>query len=165
MKTPAVILTLSAVIALPCYSQTTVPADLRAAMTERAAALQKADATTWARFTADNFVVVTGAGIVQTKAERVAQIKAGQPNGPSTSENETVHVYGHNALQRFESTRDGIWVTFGLILALYVALGATLIITLLAMSRRWRSADEEDEGVPYGPAPGPPPDLATEAPR
>jgi len=112
MKTPAVILTLSAVIALPCYSQTTVPADLRAAMTERAAALQKADATTWARFTADNFVVVTGAGIVQTKAERVAQIKAGQPNGPSTSENETVHVYGHNALQRFESTRDGIWVTF-----------------------------------------------------
>src|SRR5436190_14278424 len=60
---------------------------------------------------------------------------------------------------------NGIWVTFGLILALYVALGATLIITLLAMSRRWRSADEEDEGVPYGPAPGPPPDLATEAPR
>src|SRR5436190_23740803 len=60
---------------------------------------------------------------------------------------------------------NGIWVTFGLILALYVALGATLIITLIAMSRRWRSADEEDEGVPYGPAPGPPPDLATEAPR
>jgi cytochrome bd ubiquinol oxidase subunit I len=59
---------------------------------------------------------------------------------------------------------DGIWVTFGVILALYVALGAALIITLLAMSRRWRSA-EEDEGVPYGPEPGPPPDLATEAPR
>jgi cytochrome d ubiquinol oxidase subunit I len=58
---------------------------------------------------------------------------------------------------------DGIWVTFGVILGLYVALGAALIITLLAMSRRWRS-EEEDEGVPYGPEPGPPPDLATEAP-
>src|SRR3954466_3431073 len=44
---------------------------------------------------------------------------------------------------------DGIWITFGLILALYVALGAALIITLLAMSRRWRSADEEDVDVPY----------------
>jgi cytochrome d ubiquinol oxidase subunit I len=54
---------------------------------------------------------------------------------------------------------SGVWVTFGVILALYVALGAALIITLLAMSRRWRSADEEDVGVPYGPEA----DLSTEA--
>ncbi len=60
---------------------------------------------------------------------------------------------------------DGVWITFGVILALYAALGAALIVTLLAMSRRWRSADEEDDGVPYGPEPAPPPDLATEAPR
>src|SRR5437764_7527587 len=33
---------------------------------------------------------------------------------------------------------DGIWVTFGLILALYAALATTLIVTLRAMSRRWR---------------------------
>jgi hypothetical protein len=49
-------------------------------------------------------------------------------------------------------------VTFGLIVGLYVALGATLIITLRAMSRRWRDADEEDVGGPYDPesrAPGP----------
>src|SRR5205809_1059800 len=59
---------------------------------------------------------------------------------------------------------SGVWVTFGVILALYVAPGASLILTLLAMSRRRRSADEEDCGVPYGPEPGPPPDLATEAP-
>ena len=160
MKTPAVILTLSAVIALPCYSQTTVPADLRAAMTERAAALQKADATTWARFTADNFVVVTGAGIVQTKAERVAQIKAGQPNGPSTSENETVHVYGHNALQRFESTRDGIWVTFTVVMLLYALLAAVLVITLLTMARRWRTEGDRESDVPYGPSPAVPDKVA-----
>src|SRR3982751_6047263 len=40
---------------------------------------------------------------------------------------------------------NGIWITFGLILGLYVALGTTLIVTLQAMSRRWRSAaDRED---------------------
>ena len=46
---------------------------------------------------------------------------------------------------------DGIWVTFVAVVALYVALGAALIITLRAMSRRWRDADEQDDGVPYGP--------------
>jgi cytochrome d ubiquinol oxidase subunit I len=52
----------------------------------------------------------------------------------------------------------GIWVTFALVLALYVVLGATLIIVLLTMSRRWREAGE-DTPVPYGPE-QPPPALA-----
>ena len=51
---------------------------------------------------------------------------------------------------------SGVWVTFVAVLALYVALGATLIVTLRAMSRRWRNADEQDVDVPYGPS-GPPP--------
>jgi len=54
---------------------------------------------------------------------------------------------------------NGVWVTFTLILVLYVALGATLIIALRAMSRRWRSNDAEDE-VPYGPDTSPPPTVA-----
>jgi cytochrome bd ubiquinol oxidase subunit I len=54
---------------------------------------------------------------------------------------------------------NGVWVTFTLILVLYVALGATLIIALRAMSRRWRRNDTEDE-VPYGPDTGPPPTAA-----
>jgi cytochrome bd ubiquinol oxidase subunit I len=58
---------------------------------------------------------------------------------------------------------DGVWVTFGLIIGLYIALGAALIITLRAMSRRWRDADEEDVDVPYGPDAGPPADLAAGA--
>ena len=37
--------------------------------------------------------------------------------------------------------------------------GAALIITLRAMSRRWREADEQDVEVPYGP------DAALPAPR
>jgi hypothetical protein len=42
------------------------------------------------------------------------------------------------------------------VLALYVALGATLIITLRAMSRRWRNEEVDDEEVPYGPDTEPP---------
>ena len=58
---------------------------------------------------------------------------------------------------------DGIWVTFGLIVGLYVLLGIALVITLRAMARRWREADEQDSEVPYGPSPGVPPTLAEDA--
>ncbi len=57
---------------------------------------------------------------------------------------------------------DGIWVTFGLIVGLYAILGVALVVTLRAMARRWRAADEEDSEVPYGPSPGLPPALASE---
>ena len=49
---------------------------------------------------------------------------------------------------------DGIWITFGLIVGLYAILGVALVLTLRTMARRWRSADEEDSEVPYGPSPG-----------
>jgi cytochrome bd ubiquinol oxidase subunit I len=58
---------------------------------------------------------------------------------------------------------SGVWVTFGLIIGLYIALGAALIVTLRAMSRRWRDADEQEVEVPYGPDAGPPADLAAGA--
>ncbi len=46
----------------------------------------------------------------------------------------------------------GIWVTFGLVVGLYVVLGTVLVVALLTMARRWRSADDEqDTDVPYGP--------------
>ena len=55
---------------------------------------------------------------------------------------------------------SGVRVTFGLILALYVALGAALVLTLRAMSRRWRSEDGQEDEVPYGPDTNPPPAAA-----
>jgi cytochrome d ubiquinol oxidase subunit I len=58
---------------------------------------------------------------------------------------------------------SGIWVTFGLILGLYVALGVTLVVALRAMSRRWRSEDFPDEPGPYAPEASPPADLAAGA--
>jgi cytochrome d ubiquinol oxidase subunit I len=57
---------------------------------------------------------------------------------------------------------DGIWVTFGAVVGLYVVLGVALIVTLRAMARRWREADDADVGVPYGPDPGGPPAALAE---
>jgi len=54
---------------------------------------------------------------------------------------------------------DGVWVTFALVVGLYVVLGAALAITLRAMARRWRAAAEDDSEVPYGPS-GPPAEVA-----
>jgi cytochrome d ubiquinol oxidase subunit I len=60
---------------------------------------------------------------------------------------------------------SGIWVTFAAVLALYVGLGVALVLTLRAMSRRWRAADEEDPGAPYGPAPAAPGGVPAEEAR
>lgn len=112
MKTLAAGAALAAVLVVPCFAQSRVPADLRAAMKQRADALAHTDAATWARLTTDNFVVVNAGGVVQTKADRVAQLKAGQANAPTSVEHETVQMYGTTAVQRFQSSRDGIWVAF-----------------------------------------------------
>ena len=56
---------------------------------------------------------------------------------------------------------SGIWVTFSLVLAIYVLLGTVLVATLRAMSRRWRAEDGGGEDdVPYGPDTGAPPVAA-----
>lgn len=55
----------------------------------------------------------------------------------------------------------GIWVTFGLVLALYTFLGAATILVLRSMARRWREGDVSDEEVPYGPRDGAPAATST----
>jgi cytochrome d ubiquinol oxidase subunit I len=60
---------------------------------------------------------------------------------------------------------SGVWVTFGLVMALYAALGAALVAVLLAMARRWRAEDEPDFDVPYGPAPEVPEPVLSEGSR
>jgi cytochrome d ubiquinol oxidase subunit I len=54
---------------------------------------------------------------------------------------------------------SGIWVTFTLILLLYALLAAALVITLRALSRRWRAAGDDESEVPYGPAGAAPPEV------
>jgi cytochrome d ubiquinol oxidase subunit I len=49
---------------------------------------------------------------------------------------------------------DGVWVSFTVVLLLYLLLGIGTIAVLRAMSRRWRRDDETaDEAAPYGPRP------------
>jgi cytochrome d ubiquinol oxidase subunit I len=55
---------------------------------------------------------------------------------------------------------DGVWVSLGVVLVLYTALGIATVMVLRAMARRWRDADDLD--VPYGPRPAP---GQPEAPR
>jgi cytochrome bd ubiquinol oxidase subunit I len=49
---------------------------------------------------------------------------------------------------------DGVWLSLGVVLLLYTALGVATVMVLRAMARRWRAADEVD--VPYGPRPAAP---------
>ena len=63
------------------------------------------------------------------------------------------------------TANTGVWVTFIVVLLVYVGLAVTLILVLRQMSRRWREGDAEaevDEGGPYGPRPTPEaPELPT----
>jgi cytochrome d ubiquinol oxidase subunit I len=49
------------------------------------------------------------------------------------------------------TTNQGVWVTFLVILGLYVGLAVTLVLILRIMSRRFRQQDALDVGSPYGP--------------
>jgi cytochrome d ubiquinol oxidase subunit I len=51
---------------------------------------------------------------------------------------------------------DGIWVTFGIAILLYVALGTAAILVIRSMARRWREGENLDAAVPYGPGAGAP---------
>jgi cytochrome d ubiquinol oxidase subunit I len=70
----------------------------------------------------------------------------------------------YNVMRTSDAVTDasGVWVTFAAVLALYVALAAALIITLRAMSRRWRDADEDAVEGPYDPESQAPPGALAE---
>jgi len=68
-------------------------------------------------------------------------------------------VYGFQRTADAVTRADGIWVVFGITMAIYLILAIGLITVLRAMSRRWRAQDEgripasDDDRVPYGPVP------------
>jgi cytochrome bd ubiquinol oxidase subunit I len=66
-------------------------------------------------------------------------------------------VYGVMRTEDAVTGASGIWVTFAAALVIYAALGVATVLILRTMSRRWRSADEAEVEVPYGPSePAPP---------
>jgi cytochrome bd ubiquinol oxidase subunit I len=47
----------------------------------------------------------------------------------------------------------GVWVSFTVVVILYLLLAVATVAGLRAMSRRWRRQDDADEAAPYGPRP------------
>jgi cytochrome bd ubiquinol oxidase subunit I len=57
----------------------------------------------------------------------------------------------------------GVAVTFTVVVLLYALLGTALVVTLRSMARRWRTEDEPESDVPYGPAPPAPPAVTSQS--
>jgi cytochrome bd ubiquinol oxidase subunit I len=48
---------------------------------------------------------------------------------------------------------SGVWVSLGVVVTVYTALGIATVMVLRAMARRWRAAEVDEVDVPYGPRP------------
>jgi cytochrome d ubiquinol oxidase subunit I len=72
-------------------------------------------------------------------------------------------VYNVMRTKEAVTKAGGVSVMFALVLLLYAVLGISLVLTLRAMSRRWRTAgpDDDDTDVPYGPPAALPAEDAT----
>jgi cytochrome bd ubiquinol oxidase subunit I len=66
-------------------------------------------------------------------------------------------VHNYLRVQDAATTNGGVWITFLVVLGIYVLLGTTTILVLRSMSRRFRRGDAtEADDAPYGPrTPGP----------
>ena len=61
-------------------------------------------------------------------------------------------VYNQMRVADAATTNEGVWLTFLIVVAIYLTLAATVVYVLRLMSRRWRAEREVDESdVPYGP--------------
>jgi cytochrome bd ubiquinol oxidase subunit I len=61
-------------------------------------------------------------------------------------------VFGHMKVEDAATTNSGVWITFIVIVLLYIAVGITTIAVLRRMSRRFRETDEAEQvPAPYGP--------------
>lgn len=61
-------------------------------------------------------------------------------------------VQGYMRTSEAVTDAQGIWFSFGLVIAVYAALGTIAILVLRRMSRRWREGGADTEaGAPYSP--------------
>jgi len=65
-------------------------------------------------------------------------------------------VYNLMKVEDAATGNTGVWITFLLVVALYIGLGITTVLILRKMSKRARDGDVSEDQVPYGPN-GPPP--------
>jgi cytochrome bd ubiquinol oxidase subunit I len=61
-------------------------------------------------------------------------------------------VRGHMKVEDAATTNEGVWITFIVVVAIYLTLATTVVLVLRNMGRRFRRQDElVDSDVPYGP--------------
>ena len=63
-------------------------------------------------------------------------------------------VRGQMKVEDAATGNEGVWITFVVVVVLYLALAATVVWVLRTMSRRFRrqlEAEIDDSGIPYGP--------------
>jgi cytochrome d ubiquinol oxidase subunit I len=61
-------------------------------------------------------------------------------------------VYNLMKVEDAATGNTGVWLTFVLVVALYIGLGTTTVLILRNMSRRFRDRAVADYDVPYGPS-------------
>jgi cytochrome d ubiquinol oxidase subunit I len=62
-------------------------------------------------------------------------------------------VHNYMRVDQAATTNHGVWLTFVIVVLIYLALGTTTILVLRSMSRRTRAAEDLNESdVPYGPS-------------
>ncbi|MCZ4549606.1 cytochrome ubiquinol oxidase subunit I [Gordonia rubripertincta] len=71
-------------------------------------------------------------------------------------------VYNYMKVEDAATGNTSVWITFIVVVLIYLALGVTTVLVLRHMSRRFRAADaaeqsDDDVGVPYGPTGDPEP--------
>ena len=62
-------------------------------------------------------------------------------------------VYGFMRTEDAVTDASGVWVSLGVVLLLYAAVGTATVLVLRAMTRRWRTAELDESEGPYGPRP------------
>ena len=60
-------------------------------------------------------------------------------------------VYNQMKVEDAATGNTGVWITFVLVVLLYVGLGITTVLILRKMSRRYRQGVQAEDDVPYGP--------------
>ena len=99
---------LALALGAPLSAGEQIPADLHEAIRLRGEAVSKKDAATWDRLTTADFTTVLEDGRLQTKAERLAQLKGEKPEPATKPLQERFAKYGDTVVHRTQS-QDGSW--------------------------------------------------------
>jgi hypothetical protein len=97
-------------VAAAGWAADSIPADLQAAIRARGEAVARKNADVWDRLTTDDFTTVLEDGHLQTKAERLAQLKGEKPEAlPPPPLAERFTAYGDTVVQRTQGS-DRSWI-------------------------------------------------------